>query len=158
MFRWLILGISVVVADQVSKLFADRLLTFGEPMAIMPSLNLTLLYNRGAAFSFLSDETGWQMWFFIVVTVVVVVFLFRWLLLLGKNEQLSAVALILIISGAIGNLIDRVVYGYVIDFIDIYYESWHWPVFNLADSAITIGAIMLLIAINVEKKKDIDYF
>jgi signal peptidase II len=103
-----------------------------------------LVYNRGAAFSFLSDADGWQRIFFIVLTVVVLVFMLRWLRSLTASQSLLAAALSLIIGGAIGNLIDRIATGQVVDFLDFYYQTWHWPAFNVADSAITLGVVLLL--------------
>lgn len=106
---------------------------------------MTLAHNYGAAFSFLSDAGGWQRWLFTVLASVVSVVLIVWLLRLPKDEQVTAAALGLIIGGAVGNLVDRVMLGYVVDFIDVYYKTSHWPAFNLADSAITGGVILLLV-------------
>jgi len=107
-------------------------------------MNLTLMQNHGAAFSFLADQGGWQRWFFVVLTLVITVFLLRWLRSLPETEKGEAIAISLIIGGAVGNLIDRVQYGYVIDFLDFHAMGWHWPAFNVADSAITIGAAILI--------------
>lgn len=106
--------------------------------------NLTLLYNKGAAFSFLANAGGWQRWFFLILTTAVSIFIYFWLRKLKPHQRLQYTALALILGGAIGNLIDRAIYGYVIDFIDVYYGSYHWPAFNIADSAITIGAFLLI--------------
>ena len=103
------------------------------------------MHNTGAAFSFLSDAGGWQRWLFAGLAVGMSVVISVWLTRLKENETLIAVALSLILGGAIGNLIDRLAYGYVIDFLDVYYETWHWPAFNIADSAITVGVVLMLI-------------
>jgi len=106
---------------------------------------MTLAHNYGAAFSFLSDAGGWQRWLFTGLASVVTLVLIVWLFRLQAKEKLTAAGLGLIIGGAVGNLIDRVLNGYVVDFIDVYYQDWHWPAFNLADSAITCGVILLLL-------------
>jgi signal peptidase II len=143
--KWLWISLLVLVFDQASKLVADAMLALHQPVLLMPSLAITKAYNTGAAFSFLGDASGWQRWFFIVLAVVVSCILLVWLLRLKTHERRCALALALILGGAIGNLVDRVLYGHVIDFIDVYYGSWHWPTFNVADSAITVGAVLLLL-------------
>ncbi len=142
--RWLWITLCVVIFDQASKLLADNLLQYHRPVDIMPMFNLTLLYNKGAAFSFLANAGGWQRWFFLILTTAVSIFIYFWLRKLKPHQRLQYTALALILGGAIGNLIDRAIYGYVIDFIDVYYGSYHWPAFNIADSAITIGAFLLI--------------
>ena len=119
-------------------------LTLEEPVNIFPILNLFLTFNTGAAFSFLNEAGGWQEWLFIGIAVAASIFLTIWLIKISK-ETLLKISLALILGGTLGNLYDRIVYHKVIDFIDFYYEKWHYPVFNLADSAICIGAILLLI-------------
>jgi signal peptidase II len=146
MTRWLWLSALVVVLDQATKWLAEGALVPYTPAPLIPSLNLTLMYNEGAAFSFLADAGGWQRWFFAALAAVVTVVLTLWLRRLKVGEGMTAVGLVLIIGGAIGNVIDRVLTGRVVDFIDVYYGGWHWPAFNLADSAITLGVILLLIA------------
>jgi signal peptidase II len=143
--KWLPVSLLVLVLDQASKLLADAMLELYQPVVLIPYLAITKAYNTGAAFSFLADASGWQRWFFIGLTVVVSVVLLVWMRRLKEHEGRVALALSLILGGAIGNLVDRVLYGHVIDFIDIYYGSWHWPAFNVADSAITIGAGLLLL-------------
>ena len=106
---------------------------------------MTLAHNYGAAFSFLSDAGGWQRWLFTGLASVVTVVLVIWLLRLTAKERMLAAALSLVIGGAVGNLIDRIINGYVVDFIDVYYRDWHWPAFNVADSAISCGIVLLLI-------------
>ena len=145
MFKWLLLSGSVVVADQITKLIADRMLELHVQVPVMPSFNLALVYNAGAAFSFLSDAGGWQRWFFSLLAIVVCIFLFFWLKRLDRAEKWTAVGLSLVLGGALGNLIDRMIYGYVIDFIQWYYKGFYWPTFNIADSAITVGASVLII-------------
>jgi signal peptidase II len=144
MMKWLWLSAAVLVIDQITKLAADQFLTWGQPVPLLPFLNLTLLYNTGAAFSFLSQAGGWQRWFFIVLAAVISLVLLAWLRKLEPGQRVTAAGLALILGGALGNLIDRLVYGHVVDFIDFYYGSWHWPAFNVADSAITVGAGALI--------------
>ncbi len=143
--KWLSLSAAVVVADQLTKIAAVAGLGYLQPVPVIPFFNLTLIYNYGAAFSFLSNAGGWQRWFFTVLAVVVSVILVFWLARLRREEWVSAMGLAAILGGAVGNLIDRVRLGYVIDFLDVYYAQWHWPAFNLADSAITIGVGLLLL-------------
>ncbi|HEY5719667.1 MAG TPA: signal peptidase II [Gammaproteobacteria bacterium] len=139
------LALLLVVADQVTKLWAEAALAYAAPLPLLPSLNLTLVYNTGAAFSFLADAGGWQRGFFIVVSSVVSAVLLAWLWRLPRGQRLTGTALALVLGGAVGNLVDRVAYGHVIDFVDVYYGDWHWPAFNLADSAISVGVVLLLL-------------
>jgi signal peptidase II len=152
--KWLWLSAVVLILDQCSKLIADSLLQFNQPVHLVPFLDLHKVYNPGAAFSFLSDASGWQRWFFVGLTLFVSLVLVMWLRRLQAGQDRLALALALILGGAAGNLIDRVVYGYVIDFIDLYYGNWHWPVFNLADSAITLGAGLLVLDAILGHKKE----
>lgn len=145
MSKWLWISGTVVVADQISKLIADRLLELHVQVPVMPSFNFTLIYNAGAAFSFLSDAGGWQRWLFSLLAIAVCFVLFIWLRRLDSGEKWTAIGLSLVLGGALGNLIDRMVYGYVIDFIQWYYKEFYWPTFNIADSAITVGASILVI-------------
>jgi len=145
MLRWLSLSAIVVVLDQLTKVWVERSFELYERLAVMPLFNLTLVYNEGAAFSFLSSAGGWQRWFFVVLGVVISLLLVGWLKRLDSSERLAAAALSLVLGGAVGNIIDRLFYGHVIDFIDIYYQSWHWPAFNIADSAIFVGVALLLL-------------
>lgn len=144
-FIWLLLSVLIVILDLWTKDIATQNLSLYRPVALTSWLNMTLAHNYGAAFSFLSDAGGWQRWLFTGLAVVVTGVLIAWLLRLSPAEKFTAAALALIIGGAIGNLVDRVNHGYVVDFIDVYYLDWHWPAFNLADSAITCGVILLLI-------------
>lgn len=144
MQRWLWLSLAVVVLDQISKQLVESSLLVYETVPILPYFNLTLAYNEGAAFSFLSDQGGWQRWFFTLVAVVVVVILAVWLKRL-HHERLLAAALSLVIGGAFGNLLDRLLFGHVIDFLDFYYGAHHWPAFNVADMAITLGVALMFV-------------
>jgi signal peptidase II len=134
----------VVALDQLTKRLAEAKLTYADPVAIWPSFNLTLLYNRGAAFSFLSDAGGWQRWFFVAVSMLASVALIYWLSRLKPYQWLLALALSLVLGGAVGNLVDRLWLGHVVDFIQVYYREFYWPAFNVADSAITMGAVLLI--------------
>lgn len=144
MARWLWLAVLVVLLDQVTKWVAVSGLEPYSAVPVVPLLNLTLMYNEGAAFSLLAGAGGWQRWFFAGFAIVMVVVLTIWLLRLQSGERLMAVALALVIGGAAGNLIDRLAIGRVIDFIDFYVGNWHWPAFNVADSAISVGVAFLL--------------
>ena len=142
--RWLLLAILVVVLDQYSKWLVLQHFELYQTLRLTSWFNLTLAYNTGAAFSFLNDAGGWQRWLFVVLAVVISGVLLVWLWR-AQQLRLQALALALVIGGAIGNVIDRVRLGYVIDFIDWHYRDWHWPVFNLADSAITLGVALLIV-------------
>ncbi|MEM9304563.1 MAG: signal peptidase II [Pseudomonadota bacterium] len=142
---WLALSAVVIVLDQWTKLIAVGALDLYQSIPVFPGLNWTLLHNYGAAFSFLSDHSGWQRWFFIIVAFVITVALIIWLARLPRGDWRNALPIALVVGGAVGNVIDRIAYGYVIDFIDVYYASWHWPAFNVADSAISVGAVALII-------------
>lgn len=144
MLKWLWLSLFVLLLDQATKHLADSLLDWGQPVPVLSFFNLTLLYNTGAAFSFLSDAGGWQRWFFILLALAVSGVLVHWLRCLSVGQWRMASALALILGGAIGNVIDRIWLGHVIDFIQLYYRDWYWPAFNLADSAITVGAVLLI--------------
>lgn len=148
---WLSLSILVIIIDLTAKYYALRYLVWYQPVAILPHVNLLLAQNQGAAFSFLGQMSGWQTWLFITIAVVMSIFLMTWLLRLPQKHGLLATALALILGGALGNLWDRFRYGYVVDFIDFYFHKWHFATFNLADAAITLGAV-LLIATTVFKR------
>ncbi|ROQ17057.1 signal peptidase II [Marinimicrobium koreense] len=151
-WRWYALAIAVIALDQISKHWVSAALTYGEPVVFTPFFNFTLLHNPGAAFSFLSDAGGWQRWFFTVVAAVVSVVLVIWLARVSEKRY-EALALALILGGAIGNLYDRVVLGYVVDFIVVHYQDYYWPAFNIADSAITVGAALLILDMLFGKDK-----
>jgi signal peptidase II len=140
---WLGVALIVILFDQLSKIAVARVFTYGEPHALTPFFNLFLIYNRGAAFSFLASAGGWQRWGFTALGVVAAIVI-CYLLKRHGTQRLFCTALALIMGGAIGNVIDRIAYGHVIDFLDFHVNTWHWPAFNLADSAITIGAVLLV--------------
>jgi signal peptidase II len=144
MLKWLWLSILALFLDQVSKLVIADSMQLYQSIQVMPFFKLTYVHNTGAAFSFLSEAGGWQRWFFAGLALAISVVIAVWLTRLKKHETLLAVALALVLGGAVGNLIDRLAYGYVIDFLDVYYDSWHWPAFNIADSAITLGVMLML--------------
>lgn len=145
MLKWIWLAVVVVVFDQITKYIASASLEMYQPIAVMPMFNWTLMHNTGAAFSFLANEGGWQRWFFAVIAIVVSVVIVLWIKRLQQHEKLQAIALALILGGAIGNVIDRIWFGYVVDFVDVYYGNMHWPAFNIADSAISIGVVLIII-------------
>jgi len=151
MKHWLWLSVLVILLDQTTKLLAMGLLEPYQPVQLIPNLNVTLMFNTGAAFSVLSDAGGWQRWLLAGFAALITGVLVAWLLRLGRHERLLAAALALIIGGAIGNLIDRVLLGHVVDFIQVYLPVIPlalfnpWPSFNVADSAITIGVALILI-------------
>ncbi|NMY53104.1 signal peptidase II [Pseudomonas sp. WS 5011] len=142
---WLWLSLLVFVVDQASKFWFDNNLSMYQQIVIIPDyFSWTLAYNTGAAFSFLADATGWQRWFFAAIAVVVSGVLVVWLKRLKPGETWLAVALALVLGGALGNLVDRVVFGHVVDFILLHWhQQWYFPAFNVADMAITGGAILL---------------
>jgi signal peptidase II len=141
--RWLALAMIVIVADQITKGAITSQFAYGESLQLTSFFNLVLAYNTGAAFSFLADAGGWQRWFFALVAVVaslIIVYFLR----KHADEPGFCIALSLILGGALGNLIDRILLGHVIDFLDFHAAGYHWPAFNVADSAITIGAVILV--------------
>lgn len=144
-WKWYGLALLVLVLDQVSKTWFSANLEYARPWVITDFFNFTLLHNTGAAFSFLSDSGGWQRWFFSVIAAVVSAVLVVWLARLDAAKRCEAAALGLVLGGALGNLIDRVQFGYVVDFIVVHYQNNYWPAFNIADSAICVGAVLLLI-------------
>lgn len=144
--NWLWLTLAVIALDQYSKfLIIERFEEF-EELVLLPMLDIMRLHNEGAAFSFLSDASGWQRWFFIALGLVVSVGILVWLRRLApRGQHLLAAGLALVMGGALGNVIDRVLWGYVIDFIRVHYADWYFPAFNVADSAITCGAALLIL-------------
>jgi signal peptidase II len=141
--RWLAVSLAIVIADLATKAWISAVFAYGESRAITPFFNLVLVYNKGAAFSFLADAGGWQRWFFTVLTaaisVAIVVMLRR-----RHAERMLALALALVLGGALGNLYDRVTLGHVVDFVQLHAGGYYWPAFNVADSAICIGVALLL--------------
>ncbi len=140
---WFAAAAAIVLADQLAKWAALSQLRPGEPVAITGFFNLVLVFNRGAAFSFLADAPGWQQPFFIAVALVAATVV-SWLLWRTPERRLLCAGLALILGGALGNLWDRVDYGHVVDFLDFHALGWHWPAFNVADSAISVGAAILI--------------
>ena len=140
---WLALAASIAVLDQLTKYAVMRAFALGEALVVTPFFNLVLVYNPGAAFSFLSDQAGWQRWLFIGIAVTASAWIVH-LLFKHPRERLFALALSLVLAGAVGNVIDRILFGAVVDFADFHAWGYHWPAFNLADAAITCGAVLLI--------------
>lgn len=145
MLKWIWVTAVVVVLDQLTKYIASSSMDLYQQIAVMPMFNWTLMHNPGAAFSFLANEAGWQRWFFAAIALIVSVVIVLWIKKLKQHEKWQAIALAMILGGAIGNVIDRIWLGYVVDFIQVYYQQWYWPAFNLADSAISVGVAMIII-------------
>jgi signal peptidase II len=152
---WLLVSIAVVVADQISKVLVTESLTLYQRVPVLPFFDLVRLHNTGAAFSFLSDAAGWQNWLFAGVAGVVSVGILWWLFTLPRAGRATlALGLALVLGGAIGNVIDRLLFGYVIDFLLFYYRSWSYPAFNVADSAITVGVVLIIFdGVILEKRR-----
>ncbi len=142
---WLWLSLLVFAVDQAAKFYFDSNLSMYQQIVVIPDyFSWTLAYNTGAAFSFLADAAGWQRWFFAAIALVVSVVLAVWLKRLKPGETWLALALALVLGGAVGNLLDRILFGHVVDFILLHWQHrWYFPAFNIADSAITVGAILL---------------
>ena len=143
MFKWLGIAFAVILIDHLTKWWVTSTLDFQQAIPVLPFFSLVLVHNTGAAFSFLADAGGWQRWFFILVGGVATVIIVR-LLRRHADDPRLAFPLALVLGGALGNLIDRVVLGHVVDFLYFHYRGFAWPAFNVADSAITIGAAMLI--------------
>ncbi|MBI1964754.1 MAG: lipoprotein signal peptidase [Betaproteobacteria bacterium] len=143
MAKWLSLSALIVAVDQMTKYAVVQGLAAGKAVAVTPFLNLVLVYNPGAAFSFLSDAAGWQRWMFIAIAIAASAWIV-WLLNRYPRQTLFSLALALVLAGAVGNVVDRVLFGAVVDFLDVHAFGWHWPAFNVADSAITCGAALLV--------------
>ena len=141
--KWLGISVAVVLLDQLTKYFIERGFSLHEVMEITPFFNLVLVYNRGAAFSLLSDAAGWQRELFVAIAVGACVWIV-WLLRKHSGDTLFCLGLSLILGGAIGNVIDRLLVGAVVDFLDVHAYGYHWPAFNVADSAISCGAVLLV--------------
>jgi signal peptidase II len=151
---WVWLSVVVFVLDQITKFYFEGTLSLYQQIVVIPDLfSWTLAYNRGAAFSFLADESGWQRWLFALIATGVSIVLVVWLKRLKADETWLAIGLALILGGALGNLLDRMLLGHVVDFILVHWQNrWYFPAFNLADSAITVGAIMLALDMFKSKK------
>jgi signal peptidase II len=143
LLRYLAIAMIILLLDQLSKWSALSNLQMGVPEYVLPFMNWLLLFNPGAAFSFLAQGSGWQRWFFTILGLVACIYII-WLLRKSQNDKLLCVALSLILGGAFGNVLDRIMFGAVVDFIDLHYANWHWPAFNIADSAICIGAALII--------------
>ena len=157
--KWLWLSALTIVLDQLTKKIAEAELLLHKPLAMFPGFNFTLMYNKGAAFSFLSEAGGWQRIFFVALSSIISIFLFFWLRQIShdeqqKNNHIIQCAIALILGGAIGNLIDRAHTGAVVDFIQVYYSTYYFPAFNIADSAITLGAGLLILDMILESRRD----
>lgn len=144
MIPWLGLAAIIVLLDQLSKIVATKLLASSAFLQITSFFNLVLAYNKGAAFSFLASESGWQRHLFTAISIGAALF-FLYLLKKHPTQKQFCLGVALLLGGAIGNLIDRVLYGHVIDFLDLHVGSWHWPAFNVADAAICIGALLFIL-------------
>lgn len=153
---WLWLSVVVIVLDQITKHMAVDRFSLYERLEVFPHFNLTLAYNSGAAFSFLADAGGWQRWLFTAIAVAASVMILIWLARLTKAEKMQGAALSLILGGALGNFYDRLVLGHVVDFLDFYWGNYHFPAFNIADTAITIGAGLILLDMLLGAKKNHD--
>jgi signal peptidase II len=150
---WLVLSIFLLALDQISKWVVSTEMSLYQTIDILPVFNFTYVHNYGAAFSFLSEAGGWQKYFFSTIAVTISVLLIYWLKKLPATNKLLCSAYALVLAGAIGNLIDRLVHGYVIDFLHVYYQQYDFPVFNIADVAISIGAALLLLDAFFEQKE-----
>ncbi|MFP4648122.1 MAG: signal peptidase II [Halorhodospira sp.] len=143
-WRWLLLAVAIAGLDQVTKLWAESALHAYDSVELLPVLSLTLGYNTGAAFSLLGEAAGWQRWVLAAVALGVSLYLIYWLRQLGTGYPRLSLGLALILAGALGNLIDRLRLGYVVDFIHLHYAGFHWPLFNVADIGITLGAALVI--------------
>ncbi|MCH8531177.1 MAG: signal peptidase II [Saccharospirillum sp.] len=153
--RWLLISAVIVALDLWTKSLAVANLDYAQPVTLLPVLDFTLLYNYGAAFSFLSTAGGWQRWLFTFIALSVSVVLVIWILRLDRKEQWLTISLALILGGAVGNLYDRMTLGYVVDFIHFHWNNRYFPAFNIADAAISVGAVMMLIdAFWLQKRRE----
>ncbi|CAK0750369.1 lipoprotein signal peptidase [Gammaproteobacteria bacterium] len=143
--RWLWVSVVIVLIDQATKFAITAKMTLHQIIEILPVLNITLTYNPGAAFSFLADASGWQRWFFSGLTIIVSGVLVSWLHRLQSEDRLQAIGLVMVLGGALGNLWDRLWLGHVVDFIQVHWQNAYFPAFNIADSAITLGAACIIL-------------
>ena len=141
---WLALALIIFLADQVTKILILGYYKLGDSTYVLPFFNVVRAHNTGAAFSFLAGASGWQRWFFTAIGVIATVFIV-WLLRSHSHQKLFSFSLACILGGAVGNVVDRLVHGYVVDFLQFHWDKWYFPAFNVADSAITIGAIGLIL-------------
>lgn len=152
---WYSLALCVVLLDQLSKAWVSANLVYDQPVVLTSFFNFTLLHNHGAAFSFLAEQGGWQRWFFALLALVVSIALVIWIARSAVTNKLETFALSFILGGALGNLYDRIQLGHVVDFIVVHYQEHFWPAFNVADSAITLGAFILIAPMLLKKEKEI---
>lgn len=141
---WLLITLVIIGLDLATKAWVSGNFDYGQRLEVLPVFDLVLLHNSGAAFSFLAESGGWQRWFFVGIAVVSCLVIWGWLNHLETNEKITALALALILGGALGNLHDRFLYGYVVDFLAFHWQHRYFPAFNIADSAITVGAVLLI--------------
>ena len=141
---WLLIAVIVIAMDLATKAWVTSHFSYGQRLEVLPVFDLVLLHNTGAAFSFLANSGGWQRWFFVGIALVACLVIWGWLNRLKPTEKITALALALILGGALGNLHDRFFYGYVVDFLAFHWQYRYFPAFNLADSAITLGALLLI--------------
>jgi len=155
---WLWLTLIFLVADQVTKQMVAGSMELYQSIEVLSFFSITYVHNLGAAFSFLADQGGWQRWFFTAIAAIASIVFIVWLAKTPKENKLLSIAFALLLSGAVGNLIDRVLFGYVIDFLDFYIGTSHWPAFNVADSAIFVGAALMIVDSfkNNESQKETD--
>lgn len=153
-WRWLPLTAAIIVLDQATKAWIDRHFELYEGVTVLPVLDITRLHNTGAAFSFLAGAGGWQRWFFTILAIGVSAGILVWMKRLHAREQgLLAAGLALVLGGAIGNVIDRMRHGYVVDFVHVHWGSAYFPAFNVADAAITVGAILVILDSFLESRR-----
>jgi len=153
MWKWLWISLIIFVLDLWTKDLVSSSIVLNDKFPVFPGFNLVLYHNYGAAFSFLSDAGGWQRWFFTIISSVISLLLFAWILRLKRPQLLLAVAISFVLGGALGNLYDRVTLGYVVDFLEFYVLDYYWPAFNVADSAVFIGASLFALDIYKEHRK-----
>ena len=156
MLKYLWISVLVAIADQATKWVANTQLDYHVAVPVLPYFEWFLSYNQGAAFSFLAGAGGWQRWFFLILASIISIVLVIWIKKLEPQEKLTAISLCLILGGAIGNIIDRAYLGYVIDFIQVWLGSYPWPAFNIADSAISVGAVLLILGGLLQPKPSTD--
>jgi signal peptidase II len=152
--RWLWLTLLCLIIDQVSKHWVAGTFDYQETFVVLPFFNLFYIHNEGAAFSFLADQGGWQRWFFTAIASIASIVFLVWMAKTPKTQRLLSIAFALILSGAVGNLIDRALFGYVIDFLDFHWADFHFAAFNIADSAIFIGAALMIFESLTNKETD----
>jgi signal peptidase II len=147
------LASTIVVIDRATKLICDANLVMGIPVTVFPGFDLLLAYNTGAAFSFLDDAGGWQRWFLTGISLSISIFIMVWLTRIPRSQRLLGIALALILGGALGNLYDRMLAGYVIDFISVYAGAYRFATFNIADSAVSVGAVLMVLDMVIDMKR-----